>query len=129
LICRKNNWTAEVNGIPLVNGLTGVVDGTDESSYRKNTMVLDFLADDLPASFNNLKIDLRMLNKLKLDKDLDSRSRYDIFDYGYAITGHLAQGSQYSSVLVVADCMGFSDAQSWLYTAVTRAIDRVVIAF
>ena len=70
-----------------------------------------------------------MLNKLKIDKDLDTRSPYDIFNYGYAITGHLAQGSQYNYVLVVADCMKFTDSQSWLYTAVTRAIDRVVIAF
>jgi exodeoxyribonuclease-5 len=128
MICRKNNWTIEANDIPLVNGLTGVISDVDESSHRKNSMIIDFQADDITASFDRIRIDLRMLNKLKIDNGLDSRSPYDVFDYGYAITGHLAQGSQYSSVVVVADIARFTNASRWMYTSVTRAVDRLVLA-
>lgn len=128
MICRKNNWTREVKGIPLVNGLSGVIDNIDEEGYKKHSMVIDFLADDLPASFDELKIDTRALNSTKTKDDIDLRSSYNIFDYGYAITGHLAQGSQYSSVVVVADIARFTNASRWMYTSVTRAVDRLVLA-
>lgn len=50
------------------------------------------------------------------------------FDFAYAITCHKAQGSQFGSVLVVDESRVFrKDAARWLYTAITRAVDRVVI--
>jgi exodeoxyribonuclease-5 len=127
MICRKNNWTREVGGIPLVNGLSGVIEDIDEEKYKKNSMVINFQADDLPASFDDVKIDTRMLNKVRTSDEMD-RSPYDIFDYGYAITGHLAQGSQYDSVVVIADIARFKDASRWMYTSVTRAINRLILA-
>lgn len=51
------------------------------------------------------------------------------FDYGYALTCHKAQGSQWGSVLVVDESEAFrQDRHRWLYTAITRAADRVLIA-
>jgi ATP-dependent exoDNAse (exonuclease V) alpha subunit len=43
--------------------------------------------------------------------------------WGYAITCHKAQGSQYSTVIVVDDGFGHTaeDRNRWLYTAITRA--------
>jgi exodeoxyribonuclease-5 len=127
LICRKNNWTREVNGIPLVNGLSGVIEDIDIEKCKANSMVINFLADDLPAAFDDVKIDLRMLNRVKSEDEAE-RSPYDIFDYGYAITGHLAQGSQYDSVVVIADIARFKDASRWMYTSVTRAVNRLILA-
>lgn len=49
------------------------------------------------------------------------------FDYAYAITTHKAQGSQWPSVLVVDESDRFSSPKKWLYTAITRAADRVTI--
>ena len=46
--------------------------------------------------------------------------------YGYAITVHKSQGSQWDSVVVHDDWTGTS-YQEWLYTAVTRAAKRVTI--
>lgn len=50
-------------------------------------------------------------------------------DYAYAITCHASQGSEWPSVLVYDDKMNTSDKETrlrWLYTAVTRAKERLV---
>lgn len=51
------------------------------------------------------------------------------FDYGYALTVHKAQGSQWGSVMITDESRVFrNDWARWLYTAITRAADRVTIA-
>jgi superfamily I DNA/RNA helicase len=51
------------------------------------------------------------------------------FVYGYAITCHKAQGSEWSKVLVFEERFPFSveDHKRWLYTACTRASEKLVI--
>ena len=50
------------------------------------------------------------------------------FDHGYALTVHKAQGSQRPNIFIVDESMRFRhDWRRWLYTAITRASDRVVI--
>ena len=51
------------------------------------------------------------------------------FEFGYALTGHLSQGSQYNKVIVYAESFGSWDFNKrWLYTCATRAIDELIIA-
>lgn len=51
------------------------------------------------------------------------------FDYGYAITVHKSQGSQWDSVCVFDEGGVFGpDRNRWLYTAVTRAAERLTLA-
>ena len=48
------------------------------------------------------------------------------FTYGYALTCHKAQGSQWGSVFVDDQSLVFrEDRWRWLYTAITRAAERV----
>ena len=51
------------------------------------------------------------------------------FTYGYAITCHKAQGSEWDKVLVIEDKFPYDkvDHARWLYTAATRAADKLVI--
>lgn len=50
------------------------------------------------------------------------------FDYGYALTTHKAQGSQWDNVLVFDESGCFrQDRRKWLYTAITRAAERVTV--
>jgi exodeoxyribonuclease-5 len=50
------------------------------------------------------------------------------FTFGYAITCHKAQGSQWDSVCVVDESRAFrSNRWRWLYTAITRAAERVKV--
>lgn len=50
------------------------------------------------------------------------------FDYGYALTVHKAQGSQWGSVILFDESWCFrNDARRWLYTGLTRAAERVTV--
>ena len=49
-------------------------------------------------------------------------------DYGYAITGHKAQGSQYPRGIVINDVFGNAvERRRWMYTAITRFETGIVI--
>lgn len=57
-----------------------------------------------------------------------ARSQAHEFDYGYALTCHKAQGSQWDDVMVFDESRAFrQNAARWLYTAITRAAERVTI--
>ena len=46
----------------------------------------------------------------------------EMFDYGYALTCHKAQGSQWDSVGIIDESAAFREHRiRWLYTAITRA--------
>lgn len=52
----------------------------------------------------------------------------ECFDLGHAITCHSAQGSQWDSVFIRDESTYFRGQEAnWLYTAVTRAAERVVV--
>ena len=56
------------------------------------------------------------------------RRQSDAFDYGYALTVHKAQGSQWDSVVLFDESWAFRDNRArWLYTGITRAAERLTI--
>jgi exodeoxyribonuclease-5 len=56
------------------------------------------------------------------------RRHSDEFDYGYALTVHKAQGSQWDTVYLFDESYAFREhRQRWLYTALTRAAKRVTV--
>ncbi len=56
------------------------------------------------------------------------RRRYDDFDFGYALTVHKAQGSQWDNVVLFDESYAFREhRQRWLYTAITRAAESLTI--
>ncbi len=59
---------------------------------------------------------------------LDHWTRKDAeeFDFGYAITVHKAQGSEWDNV-VLFDEWRQSNRKEWLYTAITRAAEKITI--
>lgn len=57
-----------------------------------------------------------------------ARRKSDEFDYGYALTVHKAQGSQWDDVVLFDQSFAFREHQKrWLYTAVTRAAERITV--
>ena len=56
------------------------------------------------------------------------RQRYQQFTYGWALTCHKSQGSQWQNVAVFDESRAFrEDHTKWLYTAITRAAERVTV--
>ena len=133
LICRQNDWSNTCEGMYLTNGTIGNVDMIWEEKSKKNSMNITF-HPDYDSNFN-----------VKFQTDLDKnyivapytdRKSWGIgskdalkFEYGYAITVHLSQGSQYNRVLFFDEPFGGGrEMQKHLrYTAVTRAIDSITI--
>ena len=56
------------------------------------------------------------------------RRRSDEFDFGYVLTVHKAQGSQWDDVMLFDESFAFREHRSrWLYTGITRAVRRVTV--
>lgn len=74
---------------------------------------------------------------IKKDKTYASAEKSSVFrsrvvdnhiDFGWAITCHKSQGSQWDEVIVHDESAVFREAaDQWLYTAITRAAERLVI--
>ena len=127
LICRENDWTFSVDDVYLINGLIGYVTDIDLESISDYTMKIDFKPEFMHNEFKNVTLDRIYMGLSPNDKRF-YRSNYHKFEYGYAITCHLSQGSQYNRVLVFNESFGTAEERrKWLYTAVTRAIDKVTI--
>ena len=58
----------------------------------------------------------------------EQRKPYDEFDYGYVLTVHKSQGSQWDDVVLFDESFAFQDSRArWLYTGITRAAKRLSI--
>ena len=58
----------------------------------------------------------------------EQRKPYDEFDYGYVLTVHKAQGSQWDDVVLFDESFAFQDSRArWLYTGITRAAKRLSV--
>lgn len=118
---RDRDFDAKKKGRPDVSYLkTSSIDSDGIEAYVR-----------VPHGFwfwNNRENDLQLPDRLQ-------RSNYDEFDYAYAITCHKSQGSQWDKVVVFDESNVFGrgpDSEDiparWLYTAVTRAAQAVIIA-
>jgi len=56
------------------------------------------------------------------------RKRYEEFDFGYVLTVHKAQGSQWDDVVLFDESFAFPDSRDrWLYTGITRAAKQLTV--
>lgn len=124
IICRKNNWTLDVGGINLTNGLTGyVVNPVGVSSYNGKTFEIDFqpflISDIFPkveVDYNYFMADYKQRKFLKENNYLKG----NCFEYGYGQTVHTAQGSQWTHGIYLEEYL-HKDMNSRLnYTALSR---------
>ena len=151
VICLRNYWDDfNINGDPLVNGTIGTLVNSFrtwrelppsvKSDIRKfDVICTDFIADD--GIYPMTEIDRMML--MTGLKCCDWRLSYKLgrlkprygeivpkeFAYGYAITCHKAQGSEWDKVLVIEEAFPFDKKEHarWLYTACTRSAEKLVL--
>lgn len=134
LICRKNNRQRILgNNMYLVNGMTGFVDNIEKSSFNGKTLDIDFKPDfETDKIFRDLRIDYKALtSSITLDSDYKKGySMFEVFEYGYAMTVHLSQGSQSDNVIFISEPFGNREMQCRInYTAATRAKEGLIMAY
>jgi len=97
----------------------------------KNEQIIDFLSyENLKNSMNaTVPISLREFKDVTVDKGNNEDMELVQADYGYCISCHKSQGSEFDKVLICDD--GFlrwdeEQRTKWLYTAITRAKSKLI---
>lgn len=142
IICLRNNWDILSSyEEPLVNGLIGIAKNPKikDDFFVGKKIVLDFYPDSFYKNQNELYKDIAIDEKLlrtgeasinssnfkKFPKSVSKGIQQ--FDYAYCITCHKSQGSQYNKVLVFEERLKSTEHKKWLYTAATRAKEKLII--
>ncbi len=144
LICTLNNWETFIDSemrFNLVNGIIGTVKQPFydfEKSIGFIQFKPEFLEDFCPEA---LPIDLGIFESgyyrykrgdyfEKTDESGQAVSAFTLnrFEYGYCISCHKAQGSEFDNVIIFDESYAFKeDKNRWLYTAITRAKKKLII--
>lgn len=125
VICLRNNHKKDI-----YNGMMGTIKSITQEDDVNFLATIAF--DDELSSFEGL-ISQEQFNSTESKNFTSSRKKsvsVDLFDFGYAITVHKAQGSQARRVILFEERFSKMDDEmwkKWLYTAVTRAEEELII--
>lgn len=153
VICLKNNWDIySINDNPLVNGTIGYLKDsfstyinlprqiTSDGQPKKLDILTANFISDTEEDYGILNMDKQLITtgvpgldwktSYKMGRNWRFQDKIpDQFTYGYAITCHKSQGSEWDNVLVIEEGFPFEkeEHKQWLYTAATRAAKKLVI--
>jgi exodeoxyribonuclease-5 len=117
LVCLRND-----HGRGLLNGSTWRVDQMERCCEDISLVLRPENGGSAIAATTHIKCFDG--NKLERWQQLE----YDEFDFGYALTVHKAQGSQWDNVVLIDESRCFGEDQArWLYTGITRTRERVTV--
>lgn len=124
LICTRNSQDGEFRNGKCYEVVEFVDD--NEAFFMFQLIVKEWgTEDEVPV---NIRYDnFREGDFWKLTKASLYRSA-QVFDFGYAITCHKAQGSEWNKVLLIEEPFGtWENQRRWSYTARTRAKEQLLI--
>jgi hypothetical protein len=148
VICRQNNWNLNLSDeieISLVNGLIGYINSPITSEDLKpetNSFYIDFKPEfcsedyfsHIPVSSLNFQENLtekqiKYLSYVQWKWYNKFKKKCNKFEFAYAITDYLSQGSEWDIVFIYDEIYGnMRDYYNSLYTQITRAKKKVIIA-
>lgn len=126
LVCRKNNWQIESGGINLTNGLVGnciSIIGPDSFNQKDATFKMSFKPDIIDSYFKDIDVDLRYMTADKKGRDalLETNfSKGNKFEFGYAITAHMSQGSEFNRGMYFEEYLNKNINRNLHYVGITR---------
>lgn len=141
IICLHNEWQCvNLTGDALVNGLSGTITQlkyTKDNPFMEKTPIIDFKPDIEDSDiFRDLEVDYKIFTEQEPTvtketiRSIPKFYRPKEFDYGYCITCHKSQGSEYDKVIVLEEFLKGESKEHharWLYTAATRAAKKLII--
>lgn len=108
----------------VYNGLTGTVTRVLEETTHN--FRIDF-TDELDKTIENVRVSKECFGQRnKVDRYMSLNADVTLADYGYCLTCHKSQGSEWSRVLVQVELVDKWDAARWMYTAATRASNELI---
>ena len=122
LVCLRNDKTKGLinGGLWRVEALGGVVKDFVRLTVRSE--------DEGAAKSVKVAVLKAFFEGTEAELAYPIRRESDEFDYGYALTVHKAQGSQWDAVLLFDESYAFREHRArWLYTGLTRATKRLTI--
>lgn len=128
------------NKAPVYNGMRGLLEGDSNPGHKPWLLdvKMSFPEEEIPvaphglcaAQFNRIEGVFGSIEDLKA-RGIHvhaMREAGEFFDFGYALTVHKSQGSQFEHAVVVVDMPeSYADFARWAYTAVTRAQERLTV--
>lgn len=152
IICLRNYWEIFSDNMnALVNGTIGTLEDSYETGINiapyktidnetRMKLITGHFRSDSDDIFYNLNMDKKLIMegqstldwKTSFRMSKNSRTKNFIpmeFAYGYAITTHKSQGSEWNKVLVIEEKFPFDkeEHKRWLYTACTRSAKKLVL--
>ena len=126
VVCLRNNTRAKVyNG--MLGTITSLSSAGDDEWYEAD---IDLDGEDYHYAGYILKHQFGESETVRDVPLAPNGLRGDLWDFGYCLTVHKAQGSQSPKVLVFEERFAKTsdeDWRRWLYTAVTRAQEELTI--
>jgi len=125
VICLRNNHTNR-----LYNGMLGNLTNLTEKNEDHYLAEIDLDGGNDKFQGLIMKSQFNSTQTLSFSAKRRKTLKTDLFDFGYALTVHKAQGSQAQRVILFEERfkqMDDSDWKRWLYTAVTRAEEELYI--
>lgn len=123
LICLKND-----RQLGIFNGGMFTLERIFKQKYKTNFFRMQLESDDEERPPVITKVHKSFFLDNVPVPDWKTLKGSQEFDYGYAITCHKSQGSQWDNVLIHDESYCFRDQwQRWLYTAISRSSEKVII--
>lgn len=144
LICTLNNWETYIDSEMRFNLVNGIIGTAYEPFYDfeksigfiqfKPEFLDEFCPEALPFDLGIFESEYYRYKRgdyfEKTDENGEATGAFTLnrFEYGYCISCHKAQGSEFDNVIVFDESYAFKeDKNRWLYTAITRAKKKLII--
>jgi exodeoxyribonuclease-5 len=121
LVCLRNDKTKGLlnGGLWTVKTLRGEKEGR---------ISLDVRPEDEPRPTVKVEVPREFFEGREDELSFATRRKADEFDYGYVLTVHKAQGSQWDDVVLFDESFAFREHRArWLYTGLTRAAKKLTV--
>lgn len=125
VICLRNNHKKQI-----FNGMIGNIERIESANDANYLVEINFPDYDQFYKGEILKEQFGAQSPMNMGADRKRTINSDLFDFGYALTVHKAQGSQSKRVILFEERFPQMDDEMyrrWLYTGVTRAQEELYV--